>query len=115
MDTSARFVTKVQCLLSCSRGALPFNYLGVLIFVGDPKCRFFKPLADKFKLKLASWKGKSLSMMGQIQLVNIVITDFLAYSFNIYKWSISILKQVEQWSKKIIWTGDIMKKRHNYS
>jgi len=55
------------------------------IFVGTTKCRFLQPLADKVKLKLASWKGKSLSMIGRIQLDNTVITEFLAYSFNIYK------------------------------
>jgi len=63
-----------------------------------------------FKLKLASWKGKSLSMMSQIQLVNTVITEFLAYSFNMYKWLVSLLKQVEQWYRNFIWTSDIMKK-----
>ena len=55
------------------------------IFVGAPKCRFLQPLADKVELKLASWKGKSLNMMGQVQLVNVVITRFLAYNFNMYK------------------------------
>ena len=29
MDNSARFVTKIQRILSCSHGCLPFNYLGV--------------------------------------------------------------------------------------
>ena len=57
MDNSPRFVTKIQNILSCSHGCLPFNYLGVPIFVGAPKCRFLQPLADKVKLKLASWKG----------------------------------------------------------
>ena len=85
MDNSARFVTKIQRILYCSHGCLHFNYLGVPIFVAAPKCRFVQPLADKVKLKLASWKGKSLSMMGQIQLVNTVITIFLAYNFNMYK------------------------------
>jgi len=37
MDTSARFVTKIQFLLSYSHGYLPFNYLGVSIYVGAPK------------------------------------------------------------------------------
>jgi len=85
MDNSTRFVTKIQCLLSSSHGCLPFNYLGVPIFIGAPKCQFLQPLADKVKLKLASWKGKSLSLMGHIQLVNTVITEFLAYNFNMYK------------------------------
>ena len=110
MDNYARFVTIIQRILSCSHGCLPFNYLGVSIFIGAPKCRFLRPLANKVKLKLASWKGKSLSMMDQIQLVITVITGFLAYSFNMYKWPISILNQVEQWCRHFIWTGDILKK-----
>ena len=94
IDNSARFVTKIQRIISCSHVCLSFNYLGVSIFVGAPKCRFFQPLTDKVKLKQASWKGKSLSMMGRIQLVNMVIIGFLAYSFNMYKWPISLLKAV---------------------
>jgi len=95
MDTSAIFVTKIQHHLSCSHSLLPFNYLGIPIFVGAPKRKFLQPLADKVKLKLASWKGKTLSMMDQIQMVNIVVIGFLAYSFNVYKWHVSVLKQVE--------------------
>ncbi|XP_068461592.1 uncharacterized protein [Phaseolus vulgaris] len=110
MDYSARFVTKIQRILSCSHDCLPFNYLGVPIFVVAPKICFLQPLADKVKLKLASWKGKSLSMMGQIQLVNTMITGILAYSFNLYKWLVYLLKQVEQWCRNFIWTGDILKK-----
>jgi len=110
VDNFARFVTKIQRILSCSHGCLPFDYFGVSIFVGSPKCRFLQPLADKVKLKLASWKGKSLSMMGRIQLVNTMITGFLAYSFNMYNWPISLLNQVEQWCQNFIWTSDILKK-----
>jgi len=83
MNNSARFVTKIQ--FSCSHGCLPFTYLGVSIFVGVSRGRFLEPLADKVKLKFASWKGKSLSMIGRIQLVNTVITGLLAYSFNLCK------------------------------
>jgi len=110
MDNCARFVTKIQCILSCNHGCLPFTYLGVPIFVGAPRGHFLQPLVDKIKLKLASWKGKSLSMMGRVQLVNTVITGVLTYSFNLYKWHVSLLKQVEQWCENFIWTGDIMKK-----
>ena len=49
-------------------------------------------------------------MMGRIQLVNTVITGFLAYSFNMYKWPVSLIKQVEQWCQNFIWTGNILKK-----
>jgi len=45
---------------------LSFTYLVVHIFVGVPRCRFLQSLADKVKLELASWKCKSLSMMGRV-------------------------------------------------
>jgi len=66
----------------------------VFVFVGAPRGCFLQPLADKVKLKLTSWKAKSLSMMSRVQLVNTMILDLLAYSFNLYKWLVS-LKQVE--------------------
>ena len=78
MDNFARFVTKIQCILSCSHCCLSFNYLVVHIFVGVPKCRFLQPLVDKVKLKLAFWKGKYLSTMDRIQLATMVIIEFLA-------------------------------------
>jgi len=76
MDNSTRFVTKIQRILSYSHDCLPFNYFGVSVFVDAPKCRFLQPLDDKVIWKLASWKGKSLSMMGQIQLVNMMLLNF---------------------------------------
>ena len=66
MDDYVRFVTKIQCILSCSHGCFPFAYLGVSIFVGVPKCLFLQPFANKVKLKPTSWKCKTLSMMSQI-------------------------------------------------
>jgi len=54
MDNSARFVTKIRRILSFSHDCLPFNYLGVSIFVGAPMCRFLQPLSDKVKLKLVN-------------------------------------------------------------
>ena len=71
------------------------------IFVGALKFRFLQHLADKVKLKLAYWKGKSFRIMGVIQLVNTVITGFLVYSFNMFKWFVSLLKQVEQWCRNL--------------
>ena len=39
-----------------------------------------------------------------------MITILLVYSFNMYKWPILLLNQVEQWCQNFFWTGDIMKK-----
>jgi len=89
-------------VLGCSRDTIPFNYLGVPIFVGSPKARFLQPLADKVKFKLASWKGKSLSMIGRVEIVNSIIYDSLSYKFQIYRWPSNLLKLIDKWVRNFI-------------
>jgi len=96
-------------VFGCSRDNIPFNYLGVPIFVGSPKARFLQPLADKVRSKLASWKEKSLSMMGRVEFVNSMIYDSLSYNFQVYRWHSSLLKFIDKWVRKFIWTDGINK------
>jgi hypothetical protein len=49
-------------------GSLSFNYLGVPIFKGKPKARYFYLIADKIKAKLGAWKAFILSIAGRVQL-----------------------------------------------
>jgi len=57
--------------------------------------------------KLPSWKGKSLTVMGGVELVNFVIFGSLSYNFQVYRWSSSLLKLVDKWVRNFIWIGDI--------
>nr|KYP53854.1 hypothetical protein KK1_000017 [Cajanus cajan] len=61
----------------------PFVYLGVSIFKRKPRARHFQGILNKEKAKLASWKGILFSMMGRVQLVNVVISRMLLYCFYI--------------------------------
>ncbi|GAU39929.1 hypothetical protein TSUD_275290 [Trifolium subterraneum] len=60
-------------LLGFGAGTIPLNYLGCPIFVGKPKSTHFSAIADKFRVKLASWKGALLSIMGRVQLVRAIV------------------------------------------
>jgi hypothetical protein len=63
-------------------GSFPFNYLGVPIFKGKPKARFFYPIADKIKNKLSAWKASLFSITGRVQLVKSVIQSMTIYNIN---------------------------------
>lgn len=88
-------------------GWLPFIYLGVRIFKGKPRRTYLQPIADRIKVKLSSWKGSLLSVMGRIQLVKSVIHGMLFNSFHVYAWPVSLLKTVDTWLRNFIWSGDI--------
>ena len=85
VDNSITFNGRIKSVIGCNSGSISFKYLGVPTFVGAPKFRYLQPLVDKVKSKLASWKGKVLSMMRMVHLVNLVIFGFMAYNFQIYK------------------------------
>jgi hypothetical protein len=82
-------------LLGFGVGLISFNYLGCPIFIGKSKTVYFQSIADKIKVKLASWKGALLSIMGRVQLVKSIIHGMLVYSFHIYAWPRNFLKKLD--------------------
>ena len=54
-------------------GTTPFHYLGCPIFQGKPKCIHFQQTVDRIKVKLATWKGILLFIVGRIQLVKSIV------------------------------------------
>lgn len=51
-----------------------------------PKALNIRAIMDKVKVKLASWKGSMLTIMGRVHLVNLVISSMFVYSFYVYLW-----------------------------
>jgi hypothetical protein len=98
-------------LLGFSIGSTPFTYLGASIFKGKPKSAYFQPITDKIRLKLANWKAALLSIAGRIQLVKSVVQSMLMYTISIYSWPTSLLREIEKWIKKFIWSGDVNKRK----
>jgi len=88
-------------------GTIPFHYLGGPIFQGKPKCIHFQSIVDRIKVKLATWKGGLLSIMGRIQLVKSIVCGMLVYSFHIYRWPVRLLKMLDKWIRNFNWSGDI--------
>lgn len=63
----------------------------------------------KVKIKLPSWKAALLSMAGRVQLVMSVIQSMFIHSMSGYSWPTKLLRDMEKWIKKIIWSGDLNK------
>lgn len=61
---SNRKVIAIKSQLSFPMRSIPFPYLGIPIFEGKPCSSHLRPIADCIKLKLLSWKGSLISIMG---------------------------------------------------
>jgi len=87
-------------LLGFFVGTIPLQYLGCPIFQGKPKVIHFRMITDRIKNKLATWKGRILSIMGRVQLVKSIIHGMLVYSFYVYLWPRRLLRLLDSWIKK---------------
>jgi len=68
-------------------------------------------ITDRIKTKLSTWKGTSLSIMGRVQLVKSIIHGMLVYSFHVYLWPRRLLRSLDTWIKKFIWSGDVLTRK----
>ncbi|GKV28130.1 hypothetical protein SLEP1_g37215 [Rubroshorea leprosula] len=75
---------KMAYTLHCKEGELPFKYLGIPIRGNHRKLAMWKPLVNSFKKKLASWKGRNLSLGGQITLINSALSNLLVFLMSAY-------------------------------
>lgn len=74
----------ITAILGFLAGQIPFKYLRVPIFFGKPRRTLLMPIIDCVLTKLASSKGKLLSIMGRTQLVKSIIHGMLWHTFLIY-------------------------------
>lgn len=49
--------------------------------------------------------------MGRVQLIKSIIHGMLVYSFHVYRWPIKVLKTLDRWIQKFIWTEYISIKK----
>lgn len=80
-------MVEIKDQLGFKFGCLPFIYLGIPIFLGKPKNIHLKPIFDKVKWKLLSWKWSLLSLMGRFQLINEMLLYFSMLINGLANWS----------------------------
>lgn len=70
-----RRANMIADLLSIPLATLPSTYLGVPLFYGSPRHRFFTKILDCFRSRLARWKLRCLSFASHLTLVKHVLSS----------------------------------------
>ncbi|XP_071719506.1 uncharacterized protein [Rutidosis leptorrhynchoides] len=81
-----------SAIFKCKVGVFPLEYLGIPIGLNRDRISMWKPIIQKFKSKLAGWKGRCLSFGGRLVMVNAVISNLPIHYMSIYKVPISVIK-----------------------
>ncbi|GKU92519.1 hypothetical protein SLEP1_g6233 [Rubroshorea leprosula] len=91
---------KMAYRLYCKEGELPVKYLGIPIGGSQRRVAMWQPLVESVKRKLATWKGRHLSMGGRITLINSVLSSLPVFLMSIY-----VIPKVE-WEAKAMEHGN---------
>jgi hypothetical protein len=86
---------EVAHILSCSRGTLPFKYLGVLLHVERLKREDIQPLVDKLIKRVAGWRGRLLAYSSRLTLIKSCLASVPVYLLSFIKfpkWAIRLLE-----------------------
>ncbi|GJX56798.1 RNA-directed DNA polymerase, eukaryota, reverse transcriptase zinc-binding domain protein [Tanacetum coccineum] len=71
----------------------------------------WKPLVDKFRLKLSSWKANLLSYGGRLTLIKVVLGSLGIYFFSLFKAPVAVLKALDLARASFFWGGSTDSKK----
>ncbi|KAL4579128.1 hypothetical protein LXL04_015264 [Taraxacum kok-saghyz] len=100
-------VQEVAAMLGCNALKLPFIYLGVPVGCNMNRIMSWKPMVDKFVMKLSNWKAKLLSFGGRLTLVKAVLGGLAIYYMSIYKAPVAVLKVLEAIRARFFWGAEV--------
>ncbi|XP_071700261.1 uncharacterized protein [Rutidosis leptorrhynchoides] len=87
----------------CSKGVVPFTYLGLPTGVSMNRLAHWNTLLDKFKKQLSGWKANLLSIGGRLTLIRSVLNSLGIYYFSLFKCPDSIVNDIESLRSNFFW------------
>lgn len=83
--------------------SFPFTYLGVPVGANISLKRNLKPITEKMRNKLSSWKVNSFSFGRRVTLIKSVLSSLPLYFPSLFKAPKSILKELEKLRRSFLW------------
>jgi hypothetical protein len=101
-----------RTLFGCESSTLPFKYLGIPIHFRRLKNGEWKPIEDKFEIKLSSWIGKLLSYGDRLILINLVLTSLPMFLLSFFEIPKGVRKRLDCFRSPFFWQNDGHKKKY---
>ncbi|GKU89448.1 hypothetical protein SLEP1_g3583 [Rubroshorea leprosula] len=106
--------TEMAYRLHCKEGELPFKYLGIPIGGNNRRKAMWQPMIQAVERKLASWKGRYLSMGGRITLINSVLSSLPVFLMSAYVIPKGTLLSIDKIRRRFLWGGGAEERKINW-
>lgn len=100
-------------ILNCKTKKLPVKYLR-LPLGANPSCKAtWKPVVEKVRSRLASWKRKTLSHAGRLTLIKSALASLPVYYMSLFKMPDRVARILERLQASFLWGGtEVRRKVH---
>ena len=98
-------------LFNCQVGAFPIKYLGVPVSTSRLHVKDWVQLEERNEKKLATWKGKSLSIAGRATLINSSLSNSFIYHMSMYLLPKTTTDILDRQRRTFFWQGGGHKKK----
>lgn len=88
----------------CSKGTLPFTYLGLPLSLAKPTVADFWPLVSPCERRLVN-TSVFLSQAGRLELVSAVFSALPTFAMSTFLLPKTVIKQVDKYRKHCLWRG----------
>ncbi|XP_048491371.1 uncharacterized protein LOC125492703 [Beta vulgaris subsp. vulgaris] len=106
INTSSSWTQMAAQILLCKIGSIPFSYLGLPIGGNTSSIQLWEPIMLKMTKKLASWKGKMLSIGGRLTLIKSSLTSLPLYFMSIYPAPKGVMQKIIKLVRSFLWGGN---------
>lgn len=97
--------------LNCKKQKLPIIYLGLPLGANPRLKKTWRPVIEKMKARLASWKRKLLSFGGRLTLIKSSLSNLPVYYLSLFKLPQSVAKEFESIQVAFLWGGSDLKRK----
>lgn len=111
INTSKEWLHMAAKSLLCKIGNIPFTYLGLPIGGNSSSIQLWEPIIAKMTQRLATWKGKLLSIGGRTTLIKSSLSSLPLYYMSIYPVPNDVIQKITQLSRAFLWYGNSEKNK----
>ena len=95
--------------LLCKKGSLPFMYLGLPIGGSSSAISSWDPVIRKMENKLATWRGRLLSIGGCLTLIKSSMSSLPLYYMSLFPVPQGVIKKITAIQRQFLWSGSLDK------
>lgn len=93
-------------IFNCIKGKFPIKYLGIPLHFDKLRREDLQPLVDALLARMASWRGKLLSLLGRVTLVKTCLASIPIYMLSFFKFPKWAIKLVNSQLANCLWSDE---------